>query len=421
MEHATDTMSHDRSSRISEDDRDPRKRSCVSEPEYLRRYPQERESPSRRRPCREHERFTCVDGIHVISFCDHRDQSVRETCGEDSFGTCDEKFRHHFQTRNSSGWSHSNKACRNILPIILLIVALPTFAVGGGDILPLWSAGDNSYGALGVTRNAGTSIPNEVPMPISSSLWPAAEVVSVHSYWRHTLIQTANKTDISVDAIKAFQNDTSTPVSLQRDTYRFGWNYYGQLGPSDTVGSNTALAPSRLPRALFSSNVAGNEVTSSTNTFDYSVWIEGAPASFSCTVAPGHIDAATVAAAANVCSLQNGHDGAWIAATTDATGSRNAFRILKAGYQIQLGTVAPTLGYPANTNIPENGLAGEISERMGNNRLVYLLALNQTLATWNESVLIFPDGIYATTADVRACVCVRGLVLCMYVCMHACM
>lgn len=287
------------------------------------------------------------------------------------------------------------------LALVLLIGFLPLFVKGQSDaLLPLWAAGENVYGALGVQNNLGSSAPNAVPFQLSDILWKGSEIVSVSTFFRHTMIQTAKQTAILGDAAaETLSYDTAgAPESLLRRTYRFGWNFYGQLGTDQNIGTNQGVPVGVLPRAMFPFNEMGNEVGPSDEIVSYVVWRQDVgPVKVNVTIPHGAYSGPRLAAAINNQSDALGHSSAWLDISYDDQTDRYKIGV-RTGYQLDLMCScgpASLLGFFAK--IPLDGVVGEISARLGNNQLVFRGNVN---GNSTEYTINFPDNIYSSTLQV---------------------
>lgn len=141
----------------------------------------------------------------------------------------------------------------------LLVLGLLTELDAGNldQLEPLWAAGSNVKGELASTVNILTSTPNYQPVQIMGFdvVGLGKDVVSVTGGYSHGF---------------AVVRNISLPESEGSNTWGWGDNTHGQLGPADA--GSTGAAPRELHRSLFPKVAEGNEITAARRAFSYSNW-----------------------------------------------------------------------------------------------------------------------------------------------------
>lgn len=257
--------------------------------------------------------------------------------------------------------------------------------------MPIWAAGDNRYGTLGVSAGLGTSTTNNVPIQNSGDAWAGSEVVWLSSRWRHTFVQTANKSLVTTASVLSYEE---IPASLNRSTYAWGWNRYGQLGSKAGVGTDNGQLPFVLPRSLFPKAESGNEISSRNRNVTTYRLEGGSRVACNLLLDTGLMDAASFVD--QVMSKGNalcGHSKTWLTARVE--GDQNVLSVVEGGYQLDLtGTSGPRecLGF-LPVKVPSDGLGtlGEISSALGNNKISYAYQVN---GQWVNKTLLLPVGTY---------------------------
>lgn len=144
----------------------------------------------------------------------------------------------------------------------LLVLGLLTELDAGNldQLEPLWAGGSNVKGELASTVNILTSTANYHPVQIMGFdvVGKGKDVVSVTGGYSHGF---------------AIVRNISLPESDGSDTWGWGDNTHGQLGPADA--GSTGAAPRVLHRSLFPKVAEGNEITEARRAFSYSYWDAG--------------------------------------------------------------------------------------------------------------------------------------------------
>lgn len=270
-----------------------------------------------------------------------------------------------------------------------------------GPTMPIWAAGDNRYGTLGVAKNLGTSATNDLPIQNDGESWAGHEVLWVSSGWRHAAVQTANRTLVTQSMLASLGENY--PTSLERRSYVWGWNRYGQLGTVTGVSTDKGQPPLRLSRTLFPRAEAGNEISSSNHNVRYWIIVGSSRASFDVTLPHGLMDAAGFASAMMQLSKANGHSGSWLTARVE--GDQNVLSVVEGGYQLDLtvaGSPSASLGFtPLKIPGDTYGTLGEVSASLGNNKIDYRYLVG---STWTDRTLTLPFGTYQSVSQVNAVV-----------------
>jgi len=272
-----------------------------------------------------------------------------------------------------------------------LIFGVHAFFCAKGQYIsePLWAAGSNRYGTLGISTTSNTNPrPLEIPL-LNGSTRIIAVAVSESSVFVQT---TQSTTECELDHRAA-----------DCKVWAWGSNAHGKLGSNALQGGPV---PALLPRSSFPNVYQaeyGNEIGGnlSNNVLSYEVWTGAGITSFKLFLSNGTKGLLRIAAEISEGIALNGHDRNVVLITSNVKTERATLKLTRPGYRLILSQgLANVLGF-YSSKFPAIGVVNEVSDRMQNNVIIYRVWVPTQSFNLLHSFFYFRAWSYAKQAADR--------------------